>query len=124
MEVVIAWGPAAFWAAVLFFLSELQPGPTSLPLPVNDKLAHLALYTVLGGTLAWGRRASGRGRPLLLLSLGVAYGALDEWHQRFVPGRHPSLFDLLADGAGVLLGFCILRLYFQARNPDAGSPRN
>jgi VanZ family protein len=111
-----AWGPAAFWAAVLFLLSEAQPDSTSMWLSVNDKVAHLGLYTIMGAALAWGERCVGRKLPFLLILLGVSYGALDEWHQSFVPGRTPSLGDVLADTAGVILGFFLLRLYFQARS--------
>ena len=117
-----AWGPAAFWAAVLFLLSEAQPGTGSLWLPVNDKVAHLGMYLVLGGTLAWGERTVSRKLPLLLLTLGTAYGALDEWHQSFVPGRDPSGWDFLADAIGVILGFFLLRLYFQAHSPKTLYP--
>ncbi len=100
-----AWGPAAIWAAVLFLLSEVEPDPESRWLLVNDKVAHLGLYLVLGTTLAWGRWRSRRGPTWLLLCLGLLYGALDEWHQGFVPGRDPSTVDLLADAVGLILGF-------------------
>ena len=97
-----------------FLLSESQPDPESLWLFVNDKVLHLGIYSVLGAALSWGEWRMGRRRPLLLLFLGVVYGALDEWHQSFVPGRDPSAGDILADTAGVILGFFLLRLYFRA----------
>lgn len=87
----------------------MEPDPGSRWLLVNDKVAHLCLYLVLGASLAWGRRRSGRGSPWILLSLGLLYGALDEWHQGFVPGRTPSLGDLWADAVGLILGWFLAR---------------
>jgi VanZ family protein len=39
--------------------------------------------------------------------LGVLYGAGDEWHQSFISGRDASGQDLIADGAGTLLGLAV-----------------
>ncbi len=104
---VFGWGPAALWAAVLFLLSELEGPGLGVPTGV-DKLAHGGVYLILGLSLAWGKRRTGAGVPgLLLLLMGVAYGALDEWHQSFVPGRHSSVGDWVADSAGVMLGLVL-----------------
>jgi VanZ family protein len=35
--------------------------------------------------------------------LTILYGVTDEFHQSFVPGRHASLLDLVADSFGALL---------------------
>ena len=104
----MTWGPAAIWAAVLFLLSQSRLDSGSAWLSINDKVAHLGLYLVLGGTLAWARFWRGRGAILPFLLLGIGYGALDEWHQSFVPGRDPSAGDWVADAAGVILGFFLL----------------
>lgn len=118
---VLAWGPAALWAAVLFLLSSLPEVPGAARVAVNDKVAHLVLYTVLGLTLAWTRRRPARGsgpshRALLLA--GIAYGASDEIHQIFVPGRTPSLADWGADIIGVALGYA-LGVTLLTRSTDA-----
>lgn len=101
-----AWGPAVLWAAVLFLLSEMSGVSVRIDFPFVDKAAHLVLFGILGASLAWGRR-TGRASPphALLLALGVAYGALDEWHQGFVPGRSPDPWDLLVDVVGVSAGY-------------------
>ena len=83
---VFGWGPAALWAAVLFLLSESSGLGIGLP-PGADKLVHGGLFLILGLFLAWGRVRTGSGvSELLFLLMGVGYGALDEWHQSFVPG--------------------------------------
>ena len=120
---VLGWGPAALWAAVLFLLSELEGLGLSAPTGV-DKLAHGGLYLIMGLSLAWGKRRTGAGIPgLLLLLMGVAYGALDEWHQNFVPGRYSTVGDWVADSAGVMLGL-VLFSRFSSRSSDAWSSPN
>jgi VanZ family protein len=103
------WGPAAFWAAVLFLLSAWPDprGPDWLVL--NDKVVHVALFTVLGGALGLGRLWSGIEVPhLLVLAVGALYGATDEWHQALVPRRTPSWGDWYADILGVMLGYALI----------------
>lgn len=106
IRALIAWGPAATWATVLFLLSEFRGFTPNVWFAVHDKLVHLFLYGVLGATLGWARRMSGRSIPhWLLLSLGIGYGVVDELHQRFVPDRVTSFDDLVADAIGVVVGY-------------------
>lgn len=116
---LMAWGPAALWAAVLFLLSELPPDVGGGGFPINDKVIHVGLYAVLGGTLAWAGFRTGRGGMFVFTLLGVSYGALDEWHQSFVPGRDPSVGDLVADAVGIFAGFLLLRFVLKARAPGS-----
>ena len=112
----VSWGPAVLWAAVLFFLSAVPDLPETGLLsrvPAGDKLVHLGLYAVLGACLAWGHRRH-PGRPpsrawvhVALIVAGALYGATDEWHQSFVPGRDASVLDWLADLCGVTLGYSV-----------------
>jgi VanZ family protein len=128
-----AWGPAALWALVLFWLSELRTVPEPL-LPLTalpSLLIHGLLYTVLGGLLAWGREgpareggAAGSAPPhALVVGAGWLYGALDEWHQSFVPGRTSAVEDWVADGVGVTAGYLLALLLLRRwRGREAGSP--
>ena len=107
-----AWGPAAVWAAVLFLLGAwpIRLDDDWWP-PVSDKVAHLGLYTVLGAALAYARFRGARGPPhVMMVVIGAFYGASNEWYQRFVPGRTPSLGDWAADVAGVVLGYGLVML--------------
>ena len=108
---LIAWAPAIGWAMVLFLLSSLSDSDLSsfafsFSFPFDDKVMHLALYSVLGGTLQFGRLSSNSGLAhWTVIAIGIIYGVSDEWHQSFVPGRNPSAADLLADTMGVLMGY-------------------
>lgn len=88
-------------AAVLWVLSG-RPGRDMPEAPFLgfDKVLHLVAYFPLGLTLA---RAL-PGAPMIAILLGIGYGAVDEWHQSWVPYRTPSAGDLVADAIGVVLG--------------------
>ena len=58
-----------------------------------------------------------------MLVLALVYAVSDEFHQSFVPERHPSAADLLADALGA--GACVCTLYFfgiRQRARGAGRP--
>ena len=107
-EALIAWGPAAVWAVVLFLLSEMEPSGVELAVGL-DKLGHLVLYAVLGLALAWGGARSPRMPAWIPPLAGVLYGVADEWHQSLVPGRDPSGWDVVADAAGIVVGYLLFR---------------
>ncbi|HJZ47588.1 MAG TPA: VanZ family protein [Roseiflexaceae bacterium] len=103
------WLAIAGWMALIFFLSS-QPQLPSAPDPLADlifkKGAHFTAYAVL---VMLFRRALPPGRWAVALSwvLTVLYAASDEWHQSFVPGRHPQLTDVLIDASGAVAGLLI-----------------
>jgi VanZ family protein len=68
---------------------------------INDKLGHTAAFLCLAFLLdfAWPRQVWGAGKALPLL----AYGLLIELAQYFLPYRTFSLWDLAADGLGLIL---------------------
>lgn len=97
--------PMATAMGIIFFLSH-QSGlsmAVSLP-PGADKVGHAILYAFLAGTVIYAvapissqrKRRTG----LLVVLFCLLYGISDELHQAFVPGRDPSVGDLLADTAG------------------------
>lgn len=112
--VVWIWGPAVMGMAGIFFASSL-PNLTSLPGDVSDKTAHFVGYGVLGALVL---RATARARwsgvtwstalPAWLLCL--AYGASDEIHQWFVPGRTAALDDWIADATGAAAAILVLTI--------------
>ena len=103
----ILWAPPIIYAAVIFhFSSESNPLP-ELTTRIWDKALHAAEYAGLAMLLSralWGEGFS-RGRSMALaLFVASAYGASDEWHQLFVPGRDSSVLDWMADTIGAAVG--------------------
>jgi len=92
---------------MLSSMSEVGPESDSLVLAILANAAHAPLFGILGLWLAalllpeeggWARVTPGA--ALLVLGLVGLYGALDEWHQSFVPGRKSSSLDLMTDLVG------------------------
>ena len=111
MRKVVVWGPAAFWVAVLFFLSEWESPGVEL-IALHDSIVHFSLYSVLGLTLAWARLQGTHHPHAAFIMLGIALGLMDEFHQSFVPGRDPALGDVIADATGVMLGYALFVIIF------------
>jgi VanZ family protein len=124
------WAPVLVQMALIFGASSLSdPGP--LPASVSDKTLHVAAYAVLSFLMI---RAIAGGRidgitwrrALLALVLTVLYGASDEFHQRFTPGRTPDLLDLRADALGAcggVIAWYALRLLRWAGPRAGATPR-
>ena len=88
-------------AALIFFASSRShvrsPGLTR----VDDKIAHFAVYGLLG-TLVCRAGGGWRGAVWSLVAVS-AFGASDEWHQSYVPGRMSDVMDWVADTLGAAL---------------------
>jgi len=104
------WPVLVAWLALIFGLSSIPneiQGPT--PTVPYDKVAHFGEYAVLALIVAWivARRRGGSVGPLaagLAIVAATLYGASDEIHQAFVPGRDPSWSDLATDATGAAVG--------------------
>jgi len=105
--------------ALIFTLSSFSQLPAP-PEGVSDKHEHFTIYFLLGLTIVRalaGGRLAGVTWPVAVVSvlLVSAYGASDEFHQNFVPGRDTDVLDWRADtmgGAGaasLLLAWAIIR---------------
>ena len=111
-----AWLPVIIYCGIIFTMSSF---PVQLPdakISSFDKLVHVAEYAVLGLLIARAfkiqkLKATSFITILFAAELALLYGAIDEIHQVFVPGRFASILDLLADGAGGLLGSIVYGRY-------------
>jgi len=112
---VIRWAPAVLWAAMIFGLSSMSSLPAP-PAGLTDKHAHFGTYGAFAALLVWGLtdRSPSRttwGTVAAAVALATLYGASDEWHQSFVPGRDVSALDLAADAAGAAMAAVALRAW-------------
>jgi len=118
MRSLVRWLPFALACAGVWIASSMRhpPVPLFLRFVHADKLLHLFGYVVLGGLALFGAGA----RPLLrnaavAWAVVAIWGAADEWHQSFVPGRDASLGDFAADLAGAALGVGLLAWWSSRR---------
>jgi VanZ family protein len=115
---------AALWAALLFWESSRANPFPFLPqsLLSQDKLLHAGAYAVLGSLLAAALRGTrlGGGRAVVAAAvLASAYGASDEWHQAYVPGRTSDPADWAADTLGAIVGASAAARALRGRNARA-----
>ena len=66
------------------------------PLGGWDKPAHFFAFALITALLLHGTAGQA---PLAILAAVVAFGAMDEVHQLFVPGRTADIADFIADAA-------------------------
>lgn len=83
-------------ATIVFMLFWLGAKPIAVNLFPEpwDKLAHFVTYGTLAVLIGLGLAQR---KPLAVIFLVALIGALDEWHQVYLPGRSPGIDDWLAD---------------------------
>lgn len=113
------------WMLVIFILSSLStvPKAPSLSAEITAIAGHLVAYAVLSILIFFGLGTAFRDvsrRAFWAFVLSVLYGVSDEIHQSFVAGRDASVFDVMADATGAILGLLALYLISRIRNqlPD------
>ncbi len=117
-------GPAIGFALLIFIMSSL-PGHRLPPLGIDfsDKYIHALEFGLFGMFLYRAFLYSDFfTRPYLMTILtGMPYAALDEFHQRYVPGRFSSIWDFAADAVGILI-FAGISAYLNRRKKhDSGT---
>jgi VanZ family protein len=100
--------PPVLFAALIIFVSTLSNvSPPSLGVTWTDKIYHFGEYFVYGLLIfrAFPNMHTSPRRKLyyvLLFFFGLAYGAIDERVQYYIPNRDSSPFDWMADAIGYL----------------------
>jgi len=104
------WLPPTLWAALILILTSI-PGSHIPVLPFRnfDKVVHLTIYGVLGWLTARAWLNGSRATALAFLAIGAIsfFGAMDEWHQQFIPQRSMDFLDWAADTTGATLGIIL-----------------
>ncbi len=103
--------PAFAWMAGIFYLSHQSMPLGGASRPWEPVVAHLGLYAVLALLLIWpgagalgGLKMPWFGVLAAVFALTLLYGATDELHQAWIPGRTASISDLAIDAVGGALG--------------------
>ncbi|HHT9153708.1 MAG TPA: VanZ family protein [Candidatus Hypogeohydataceae bacterium YC40] len=113
----LRWLPAISYAGLIFVASSIPQPIPEIPIPYIDKPIHFIEYAILCLLLCWPHSANTPGPPeadtaqgestwpikkVVLFSIVAAslYGASDEIHQYFVPGRCCEFSDWVSDTLG------------------------
>jgi len=115
---LLRWLPSVLIMAVIFWLSSTP----AAKLPsfglldfIVKKGGHMLGYGLLACAYWFGLRLEKR-RWWLALLLAILYAISDEFHQSFVPGRHPSWVDVFGfDAGGALIALSLLQLWLRSR---------
>ena len=91
---------AAFFMAATLFVGAEEIGKVNLVPAPFDKAEHFVYFGIMAMLLCVGLGFRWLWAVLLAVPL---VGALDEWHQYYVPGRDSSAVDWIADAAGALV---------------------
>jgi VanZ family protein len=81
-----------------------------------DKVIHTIFYFIFGVLLfrAFETKNASPGFPwkrLLLMMIAIMiYGASDEYHQHFVPGRTMDVYDWIADSSGGVFALIVVTI--------------
>lgn len=100
---------AVLWAALIWILSS-QTGDSDPSTGFSKVLwngGHVVVFGVLAGLIMLSFQGNMAVRFRLAVATAVFYGAVDELHQGFVPGRSMDLWDLCSDGLGAGLFSCV-----------------
>ena len=111
------WRAPIVWAILILVLTSIPVPGISAPVG-SDKGVHGILYLVLGllSTQALlAERAPRLWHLLLLVGALLAFGALDELHQAWIPGRIPDARDLVADAIGSIAGIVVALVLARSR---------
>ncbi len=108
-KLVNLWLPVMVWASVIFTFSSLPTIETTkfyLWDFLLKKTAHIVEYGILSSLIY---RALVNSKVDIKKSMWIAvfvsilYGASDEFHQSFTPGRGPSVRDVMIDATGAAI---------------------
>ena len=111
------WLPPLLWAGVILFVTSVPASVVPRQLSPYDKGVHFTIYGLFAVLLSRDiSQVTGRWRAAIVASaVAIAFGAADEWHQRFVPGRASELADWRADSIGAAGGALAFAFYSRTR---------
>ena len=122
----IIWTLVVLWAAAQYYASSCTGREVSrymLAYPHFDKVCHIVAFGIGGTLVSLAIRGTWRPSWLWTAFLTVViisdFGATDEWHQLYTPGRSGAdVFDWLADTFGAALGALAAYVAFVINSGD------
>lgn len=123
------WLPVLVWMGVIFIGSSIGDVPRvggKVTDGIVHRAVHIAEFAVLGALLL---RAISQNEPMtkrevfITLVVVAVYGASDEFHQRFTPGRSSEAISVLFDVAGGASGAWLYRWWNRQRRATLQAER-
>ncbi|MCL4547806.1 MAG: VanZ family protein [Bacteroidetes bacterium] len=111
--------PLALYWLTIFILTTIPTDAIPQFFNAQDKIEHFSAYfllaVLLNLTLYFQKQFKLiSDKSFLFASLFVAgYGAIDELHQIFIPGRTCDFFDWTADATGGIIGVWIVYIFLR-----------
>jgi VanZ family protein len=107
------WLPVLAWALLIFIGSQIPYLHSPLGSRFLRKVAHAVEFGIFALLLARAFRGTGlpRGWWAAALSTAALFAASDEYHQKFVKGRHPSVRDFWIDVLGAVIGLAVFAIW-------------
>lgn len=103
----------AYSLAIIYFSHQPSAPKILGDFNFQDKILHLLAFFVYGN-LTWFMlfKLGLKKKKLIFFTLlwGMLFGASDEIHQYFIPGRYSEFADWVADSLGVILSLLMLKL--------------
>src|SRR2546425_7803875 len=97
--------------AIRWLLPWATPGQLATVHRLLRKGAHLFEYAILAAlwyrAFMRERNLSARAASWAAFAISLAWAALDEWHQSFLPSRTSSALDVALDSAGAALALVV-----------------
>ena len=120
-KIALKWIPAVVVMATIFVFSS-QPSDSLPDFDWADRAVkkggHMFGYGLLALSYWYAFAWSGNKRWLAWL-LAFLYAITDEFHQSFVPGRFPSIWDVLIfDNLGALISLWLVDRYMKQKRSD------
>ena len=123
-KILFVYFPLVVYWLLIFVLTTIPTDIVPQVFKAQDKVEHLLAYFVLAFflslTISLQTKNVNLSKHLIIVTLCLImlYGAIDELHQIFIPGRVADITDWLADSLGGLLG--ILAVSFFIKKGSAG----
>jgi len=120
-----SWRSVVAWALLILIATTVPLRDLAIRASAwwLDDLVHGVLYLVLGWLVGMALGATGRrtvaAGAMALVALAL-FAMVDELHQRWVPGRVPSVGDWWADVAGATTGLLAAMILWSALQPRRG----
>ena len=118
--------PVVLYAGAIITLSSIPNlNPPPIKILAADKLAHFIEYGIFAflAFRSFSRigNSSSPNRTFLFAALFVCvFAVMDEYYQRFVPGRHFDIYDILTDLGGALIVLVLLLIRMRRKKEATG----